>query len=105
MRWGFWGLNIGLAWMMFVNLVPLGAWQFYDSASFGYFHARQPEFFEQTGIRVIEWLRLPGDVLFIVAGIVPVFYLAVRMFLNRNRSGEVAPEEPTEALTLPAGRR
>jgi len=104
MRWSFWGLNGGLAWMMFVNLVPLGTWQFYDSARYGYFHARQPEFFQQPGIRAIEWLRLPGDVVFIIVGILPVCYIAVRMFLNRHRAGDVAPEERTEELTEAASR-
>jgi nitric oxide reductase subunit B len=99
MKWSFWGLNIGLGWMIFVNLVPMGIWQFFDSARYGYYHARQPEFFEQPGIRIIEWLRLPGDVIFILAGIVPVCYLAIRMFLNRRRRGDVEPGQMTESLT------
>ena len=101
MRLGFWGLNLGLGWMIFANLLPLGIWQFFDSARYGYFHARQPEFFEQPGVRVIEWLRLPGDVVFIVIGIFPVCYLAARMFLNRRRPGDVPDEQPTEELTQP----
>jgi nitric oxide reductase subunit B len=99
MRWSFWGLNLGLGWMVFANLVPLGTWQFFDSARYGYFHARQPEFFDQTGIRIIEWLRLPGDVVFIVVGILSVCYLAVRMFLYRSRPGHIPPEAAPEMLT------
>ncbi len=100
MKISFWSLNIGLAWMMFVNLFPLGtAADFKTALRHGYWHARQPEFFMQPLVQVFEWLRLPGDVLFIVGGILPVVYLAVRMVNNRHRPGSVALEEMTEVLT------
>ena len=31
----------------------------------GYWHARSPEYLNQSFVRVIEWLRLPGDTVFI----------------------------------------
>jgi nitric oxide reductase subunit B len=87
MKWSFWGLNIGLSMMIFVNLVPMGIIQLYDSFQNGYWHAREPELLTQSAVRIVEWLRMPGDVVFIVAGILPVVYLAVRMFRERNRFG------------------
>ncbi|MGE5612151.1 MAG: nitric-oxide reductase large subunit [Bacillota bacterium] len=95
----FWSLNIGLAWMLFVNLVPMGILQLFDSFQNGYWHARELRFFEQPAVRVIEWLRLPGDVLFIVGGILPVVYLAVRMFLQRKRYALLPAEAQTEDFT------
>src|SRR5690606_37808652 len=71
MKWSFWSLNLGLAWMMFINLAPLGTVQLYDAVRYGYWHARRIEFFEGDLVLWIEWLRLPGDVLFIVGGILP----------------------------------
>jgi nitric oxide reductase subunit B len=102
MRLSFWSLNIGLALMVFVNLVPVGAIQFYYAVSHGYWAAREPEFFQQTAIRWLEWLRLPGDAIFIVGGILPVVYLALRMIAYRRRPGELAPEMQTELLTQPS---
>jgi nitric oxide reductase subunit B len=99
MKVSFWSLNVGLAWMVFVNLVPIGILQVYDSVGHGYWHARQAAFFDQPSVRVIEWLRLPGDVLFIVAGIGPVVYLAVRMLRYRKRPGSLPLDEATEPLT------
>jgi nitric oxide reductase subunit B len=99
MRLSFWSLNVGLALMMLVNLIPLGAIQLYDSVHHGYWHARQPELFALPVVRAIEWARLPGDLLFILGGIVPVVYLAVRMFRQRHRPGELAAETPTEEFT------
>lgn len=98
MKTSFWSLNIGLAWMVFVNLVPAGTIQLFDSFQNGYWHARQAGFFEQPIMRIIEWLRLPGDVLFIVGGIFPVVYLALRMWKERNRYGQTEPGAETEEL-------
>jgi nitric oxide reductase subunit B len=80
----FWCTNLGLAWMMFVNLFPVGLLQLNQILATSYWQGRQPEFFMQPLVRLFEWLRLPGDALFI-AGILPVVYLALRMFINRNR--------------------
>jgi nitric oxide reductase subunit B len=71
----FWALNLGLAWMVFVNLFPIGVLQLADVVTNGYWHARSLEFFEQHAY--IEWLRLPGDALFI-AGVVPLVWLTAK---------------------------
>ncbi|MCE5199881.1 cbb3-type cytochrome c oxidase subunit I, partial [bacterium] len=96
MKTSFWSLNIGLGWMVFVNLVPAGTIQLLDSVQNGYWHAREPALFAQSNMRIVEWLRLPGDVLFIIGGILPVVYLALRMWANRNRYGRIEPEAETE---------
>ena len=96
MKLSFWGLNIGLAWMVFVNLAPVGGMQLFDSVQNGYWHARQIEFFAQPAPRLFEWLRMPGDLVFIFVGIVPVVYLALRMFRERNRYAALPTEEETE---------
>ncbi|MBI2877024.1 MAG: cbb3-type cytochrome c oxidase subunit I [Candidatus Tectomicrobia bacterium] len=103
MKYSFWSLNIGLAWMLFANLVPIGIVQLYDSFQNGYWHARELAFFQQPWIRVIEWLRMPGDLLFILGGILPVVYLALRMFANRNRYGQLPAEMDTEELVYEPG--
>ncbi|HWH67889.1 MAG TPA: cbb3-type cytochrome c oxidase subunit I, partial [Candidatus Sulfotelmatobacter sp.] len=105
MRLSFWSLNLGLLWMLFINLFPLGLLQLNDSVAQGYWHARQIEFFLQPVVRVVEWLRLPGDVVFIVGGIFPIVYLAVRMFTLRNRYESLAPGMVTEDFTEPAPKK
>lgn len=99
MRLSFWSLNLGLAWMLFVNLVPLGLLQLKDSFQNGYWHARELDFFLRPDVRVIEWLRLPGDVAFILGGILPVVYLGVRMFRERRRYATLPAEARTDELT------
>ncbi len=101
----FWSLNIGLAWMVFLNLFPIGYLQLVDSVNNSYWHARSPEFYAQPAARFFEWLRLPGDMIFILGGILPVVYLAVRMFLNRNRSIELPAGAAVEEFTILTGRK
>lgn len=95
----FWGLNTGLFWMVFLNLFPVGYLQLRDSVSNSYWHARAPGFFQHPVVQFFEWLRLPGDLIFITAGILPVLYLAIRMFLNRNRYARIEPGSPVDEFT------
>lgn len=90
----FWSLNIGLLCMICLNLIPVGILQLYDSFQNGYWHARDMEFFMQPIVRLFEWARMPGDILFIVGGILPVVYLAVRVMINRNKVSENSQAEP-----------
>jgi len=78
-RFSFWALNLGLAWMVFANLFPVGVLQLADVVTNGYWHARSLEFFEKHAY--MEWLRLPGDVLFI-AGVLPLVYLTGKAVLR-----------------------
>ena len=64
-KMSFWGLNIGLAWMSFATLFPLGIRQLYESVNVGYFDARSLDYLSTNTNTVIEWLRLPGDLYFI----------------------------------------
>jgi hypothetical protein len=50
-------------------------------------------------VHVFEWVRIVGDAVFIVFGILPLVYLAWRMIEHRNRPGEVPAGEPSESLT------
>jgi nitric oxide reductase subunit B len=77
----FWSLNAGLAWMVFVNLFPLGILQLADVVSHGYWHARSLEFFRDHAF--MEWLRMPGDAVFI-AGVVPLVVLTARAAFRRR---------------------
>jgi nitric oxide reductase subunit B len=96
MRLCFWSLNVGLAWMLFANLFPIGAIQLYEAVRAGYAQVRDASFFERDAVRVFEWLRLPGDLLFIIGGILPIVYLAVRMFRARKRPRQLPPGAETE---------
>jgi nitric oxide reductase subunit B len=92
----FWSSNIGLAWMCFATLLPLGILQLYKSVGDGYFEARELKFLGNDTNALIEWLRLPGDAIFIVGGALPALYIAyigVRHTVKR-----VVLDEPEDIL-------
>jgi nitric oxide reductase subunit B len=92
----FWATNIGLAWMCFATLLPLGILQLYESVNHGYFEARELEFLTNDTNALLEWLRLPGDIVFIVGGAVPALYIA---YLGiRHTVKRVTLEEPEDIL-------
>ncbi len=68
----FWGLNIGLGCMVVFSLFPGGILQVVDVVENGYWHARSLAYTAGTLARTLEWMRLPGDLIFIVFGSVPV---------------------------------
>ncbi len=92
----FWSLNIGLAWMTFATLLPLGVIQLWHSINDGYYEARTLAFITQPGNAVLEWLRLPGDVIFIVGGVLP--FLWITWLGVRYRIKATTYEVPMEAL-------
>ena len=92
----FWSLNIGLAWMCFAALFPLGVIQLYHSVRYGYYGARTLSFLTGHLSALIEWMRLPGDVLFIAGGVLPVVYL--EWLGVRHVAPETAAEQPEESL-------
>jgi nitric oxide reductase subunit B len=86
-RISFWGLNIGLAGMVVLNLFPGGVLQFLDVLKNGYWHARGPEFLNDRTSTLIEWIRLPADAVFILLGVLPLLIAAGRAYLFVKREG------------------
>ena len=74
-RLSFWCLNLGLAWMVFASLLPLGVVQLYESVANGYFEARSLGELTQPGNLLLEWMRLPGDLVFIIGGVLPFLWI------------------------------
>lgn len=62
----FWGLNLGLAMMTFLSLLPQGLWQTYYSIKEYYAFARSAEFMHSPLMEGLVWARVPGDVIFSV---------------------------------------
>ncbi len=92
----FWSLNLGLAWMVFATLLPLGVIQLWHSVNDGYYEARSLNFITAPGNALLEWLRMPGDIVFIGGGVLPFLWIA---WLGvRHRIASTTLEVPQEAL-------
>jgi len=79
---GFWGTNIGLLMMVAMNLFPGGVLQVWDVVQHGYWHARSLAYTGSASARLIEWLRLPGDLVFIIFGAVPLAIAAIKGYIG-----------------------
>lgn len=96
-RISFWSLNIGLAWMVFATLLPLGVLQLIHSVNDGYYEARSLNFLTGQGNSLLEWLRLPGDLVFIIGGVLPFLWIAWQA-VRHFRTGPTAHELPDNPL-------
>lgn len=81
-RVAFWGTNIGLLMMVAMSLFPGGVLQVWDVVQHGYWHARGLDYIASERSHLIEWLRLPGDLVFIVFGSLPLAIAAIKSWLG-----------------------
>ena len=95
LKWAFWWINIGLAAMVLLSLLPIGIAQTVASIDHGMWYARSAEFMQQPYLQTLRWMRSIGDSIFAV-GIV-----AVAVFVLRQRIGSGKPQAPQPAGTTP----
>ena len=74
----------------FLSLFPAGLLQLIDVLENGYWHARSLAYTGGDLARLLEWSRFPGDVVFIVCGVVPIAIAACRAYLSGRRPVGVA---------------
>lgn len=70
----FWSLNIGLAMMVFLSLLPAGIYQAWASVSKGLWYARSPEIIHSPVMETLVWMRVPGDILFAIGAALLAWY-------------------------------
>jgi len=101
----FWSINIGLALMVLISLLPVGIAQALASMSDGMWHARSAEFLQQPYLQTLRWLRVIGDTVF-AFGIVTLAWFVVGLktgwSLARETEPETHPETEAPRLALPA---
>jgi nitric oxide reductase subunit B len=64
LKFAFWCINIGLAAMVIISVLPVGLAQTVASVQEGLWYARSAEFMQQSHIVTFKWLRMIGDTLF-----------------------------------------
>jgi len=65
-RLAFWAMNIGVALMVVLSLLPIGLAQAYASVEHGLWYARSDTFLQHPVLETLRWLRMVGDVVFLV---------------------------------------
>lgn len=85
LKTSFWCLNIGLALMALLTLLPLGTLQLFASLEHGYWYARSAEFMQQPLVDLLVWLRVPGDTIFAIGALaLALFVVGLWIFPRRE---------------------
>lgn len=81
----FWSLNIGLAMMVFMSLLPAGIYQAYASVTQGLWYARSADIIHSKVMHTLVWMRVPGDIVFSVG----VLFLGIFALYLLKRPKEI----------------
>lgn len=63
-RFAFWAINIGLALMVLLSILPVGLAQTWVSVKYGLWYARSADFMQDDTLSLFRWLRVIGDTIF-----------------------------------------
>jgi nitric oxide reductase subunit B len=66
LKLSFWGMNGGLALMIALSLLPIGIAQTVASVDTGLWFARSADFLQQPWVQNLRWMRIIGDVVFLL---------------------------------------
>ena len=74
-RFAFWAINIGLALMVFISVLPVGLAQTWVSVKYGLWYARSAEFLQGDTLSFFRWLRIIGDTVFAAGSVALAWFI------------------------------
>ena len=74
-RFAFWSINIGLAAMVLLSVLPVGLAQTWVSVKTGMWYARSAEFMQDPTLRTFRWMRVFGDTIFAVGSLALAWFI------------------------------
>jgi nitric oxide reductase subunit B len=74
-----------------VTLVPVGVMQALESFQNGFWSARSMEFYQQPVVKMLLWLRIVPDSVFIVVGALPIVAAAGYGLMHLRPAQDAAP--------------
>lgn len=94
----FWGLNLGLVFMVVFSMLPIGLMQTWAAVEHGTWYARSAEFLQTGLISNLRWMRAFGDIVFTV-GVVALGWFVLGVFtghsLDRSQPVSESRKVPT----------
>jgi nitric oxide reductase subunit B len=64
LAFAFWSINVGLALMVLLSVLPVGLLQTWASVERGMWYARSAEFMQTDLMETLRWMRVVGDTIF-----------------------------------------
>ena len=83
-------MNVGLALMVVLSLLPVGAMQVWESVENGLWSARSAEFLQSPLIERLRWMRIVGDTVFL-SGVGALVWFSVGLLTGWSYEPEARP--------------
>ncbi len=83
LRYSFWAMNIGLAAMVLLSLLPIGLAQTVASVERGLWWARSADFLQSPPLETLRWLRIVGDTIF-SSGVLSLAWFMLGLVTGRS---------------------
>jgi nitric oxide reductase subunit B len=101
LKWVCWLLNIGLAGMVFISLLPIGFIQLKMAYDQGYWASRDPKlFFGQSIVHNLLLIRAVPDTIFLI-GVILLVVFCIKVFFHLRKPTNVEDEQlPSEVFTM-----
>ena len=74
-RFAFWAINIGLALMILLSVLPVGLAQTWVSVKYGLWYARSADFMQGDTLTFFRWLRVIGDTIFALGTVALAWFI------------------------------
>ena len=74
-RFAFWAINIGLALMVLISVLPVGLAQTWVSVKYGLWYARSADFMQGDTLSTFRWLRVIGDTIFALGTVALAWFI------------------------------
>lgn len=106
-RTAFWSLNIGVAMMMFLDLLPVGLYQLVTVLREGLWYARSQEIIQGPVFGTLTYMRSLGGAVFAIGGVIPIIWFVLSRGPRMRRevradAGEWSPDADGWANTSDA---
>ncbi|MEW6298234.1 MAG: cbb3-type cytochrome c oxidase subunit I, partial [Thermodesulfobacteriota bacterium] len=92
LSFAFWAINVGLALMVLLSLLPVGLLQTWASVEYGLWYARSAEFLQTDLMNTLRWLRVVGDTIF-AAGVLALGWFVLGLKTGWSLTGEPEPAQ------------
>lgn len=89
----FWTINVGLALMVLISVLPVGIMQTWASVEHGLWYARSAEFMQTSTMNTLRWLRVIGDTIFAV-GVFVLGWFVLGLKTGWSVAGHIDPDMP-----------
>jgi len=104
LRFSFWAMNVGLALMVALSLLPIGIAQTWASVETGLWYARSADFLQLPWVETLRWMRLIGDTVFSI-GVAALAWFMLGLLTGWSYAPTQEPERVRGRVPTPAPSR